>query len=93
LLEHEKGLTAPLELAQERHKGPDYNNSVARANFCRVERIDPEAKVGVGVGTAAPAGIGERVHRGDADRPANAVVTERFTRKVECRTAASERSE
>jgi hypothetical protein len=86
-------LTAPLELAQERTKAPTTTTVSPGANLGRVERIDPEAKVGVGVGTTTPAGIGERVHRGDADRPANAVVTERFTRKVECRTAASERSE
>jgi hypothetical protein len=77
-----------FELAQERHKSTDHDNPVAGAYLGRIERVDAEAQLGLLMRTAAPAGVGERVHRRDADGAANAVIAQRLLGKVERRTAA-----
>src|SRR5271166_3175758 len=73
---------APFQLAQERHKSADDDDLVAGTYLGRVERIYTEAQFGLRMRPATPAGIGERVHRGDADGAADAVITQRLLGKI-----------
>src|SRR5439155_17743660 len=54
----------------------------------RVKGVDPDPQLGFGVWPAPPAGIGERIQRGDAEPSTKPVRAERFAGESECGTAA-----
>src|SRR5207245_1997365 len=66
----------------------DDHDLVGGADRGGVEGVEPDPQLGFGMRAALPAGIGERVDRGNAKSTAWAVWAERFAGKVQCRAAA-----
>src|SRR6202022_3293085 len=88
LLEHNKGLPELLERAQKRYERADNDDLVGGADLSRVKSVDPDPQLRFRVWPAPPAGIGQRIQRGDAEPAAEPVRAERFAGKSGCRTAA-----
>ena len=88
LLQHQKGLPAPLQFLEERDERADHDNLVAGPDFGRVERVDARAQLDFGMRPALPAAFGERVYRGDPDGAADPVAGQRLARQVARQAAA-----